>query len=105
MRTYKSVYPYFESLIDKVKFKLNQRLMFGRTTNEEKSFLLEILCGLEFLKSNLYKMPSISNVNFEQSINEFYKTDSELHGVMIFVSFYEDSDPSKYAVQRFNLGR
>lgn len=98
-------YPFFNSIIEQLRFKINRRLELKKMTDDDFSFLLDINEGLSFFKAQMERKPAISNVNIEESVNALYLKDKSLEGVCINLKFYKESDSSKFGLLTINLGR
>jgi len=103
MRQYTTVYPLFEKYLDQLEYELNRCVELENPSKRILSSIEHVAQIVEGLKFTLRKEPSISNVNFEQTINELYKTDTSLTGVVIQVQFKEHLDLSKIGFINFKL--
>ncbi len=83
--TYQQTYPFFYKLISDIKLKVNRRIEFGNSKDSELAFLFDLLTRINNLERALLKQPTISNVNFEQSINDLIIKDREIDSVTIHV--------------------
>tara|TARA_R110002020_G_scaffold405057_3_gene615116 strand:- start:3140 stop:3457 length:318 start_codon:yes stop_codon:yes gene_type:complete len=103
MRHYTTVYPLFEKYLDQLEYELNRCIELENPSKRILSSIDHMAQVVDGLKETLRKKPSISNVNFEQTINELYKTDTSLTGVVIQVQFKDKLDLSKVGFINFKL--
>lgn len=105
MITSNYTYPFFNGILDQLRFKINRRLEFKKLSEDDFSFLLEINEGISYLKMQMERKPSISNVNIEESVNALFMQDRSLEGVTIYLKFHKESDLSRFGLLTINLGK
>ncbi|PHQ28798.1 hypothetical protein [Leeuwenhoekiella nanhaiensis] len=103
MKQYVTVYPLFEKYLDQMEYEINRCVELKNPSKSILSSLEHLFQIVEGLKLVLRKEPSVSNVNFEQAVNEVYKMDNSLSGVIIQVQFKEKLDSSKLGFINFKL--
>ncbi len=99
MMAYQTVYPYFEMLINNLIVDTQQNIEF-RKFSDPNIPLLKLIDGLEYLKNELERKPTISNVNFEKLINSTILNaksgNYNITGVRIMLGFTENADTSMF---------
>lgn len=102
---YQKAYPFFEHLINKMLIKLHKRLEFENLRNNEKTFLIELIESLQHFKTQLEKKPSLSNANMEWVINEKYKEDPTVHGIVLYVWLKHNPQLGRLSKTDLNLAK
>jgi len=103
MNKYRTVYPVFEDIIITIIVLINQRMIFKKISNNEIVFLDKIKDRLEVLLEKFEHKPAISNVNIESIVNECYKLDPSMHGMVIKIEFVENPDSSRFGCKTLNI--
>ena len=100
--SYKTTYPYFLHLTRNMRYKVNRRIQLGKPSENELPFLFDLLNQIETLEKSFVKRPSVSNVNFEKSINSLVSKDKEIDGILIRV-FIRGKEAKKWGQIEFHL--
>ncbi len=102
MKTTNEVYPVFKAKISSIKQEVMEGIRTSRK-NPEQVRLNRIYMGLKDLEKELNKTPTISQVNFEEIVNNQKRLDRYCQGVTLHLSFIPNAQRECFVIYPINL--